>query len=202
MIKMSKIIVGAVIVFSFTGILCAKDFKFVFGNVAVPAPEGYVKVSGKQLYDQTTGYGWVKLSAYDCGPFDVAKSEQTKTSCECKPETKEAPFRVDLPNGVYQVKVYIGHVMPTEGRKVCLAVNGKVLVAPPGAGGWGSLVTPIVPAVVTDGKMELLFFAAEGGRIAVFAAEITEVKDKTLSNKLQQQFEDAPDYQANTNTAK
>lgn len=190
------------VAFCFAGLLNAKDIKFVFGGAATPPPEGYVKVSGKLLYDQTTGYGWIKLAAYDCGPFDTAKSEQTKTSCECKPETKEAPFRVDLPNGVYQVKVYIGHVMPTEGRKVCLAVNGKVLVAPPGAGGWGSLATPIVPAVVTEGKMELLFFAAEGGRIAVFAAEITEVKDKVLSNKLQQQFEDAPDYQANTNAAK
>ena len=193
MTEIRKIVAGALIAFCLAGVMNAKEFKFAFGGTATPPPAGYIKVSGKQLYEQSAGYGWVKICAYDAGPFAVAKSEQTQTSCECKPGTIEAPFRVDLPNGIYQVKVYVGHVMPTEGRKVCLAINNKIVIAPPGAGGWGTMATPVVPAVVTDGRMDVMFYAA-GGRIAVFALEITEVKDKELSEKFKQQFEDAPEY--------
>ena len=200
MTEIRKIVAGALIAFCLAGVMNAKEFKFAFGGTATPPPAGYIKVSGKQLYEQSAGYGWVKICAYDAGPFAVAKSEQTQTSCECKPGTIEAPFRVDLPNGIYQVKVYVGHVMPTEGRKVCLAINNKIVIAPPGAGGWGTMATPVVPAVVTDGRMDVMFYAA-GGRIAVFALEITEVKDKELSEKFKQQFEDAPEYKPEANAA-
>ncbi|MDD3127602.1 MAG: hypothetical protein PHT27_08305, partial [Candidatus Izemoplasmatales bacterium] len=193
-----KTIVLYTFILFLAGSMGAKDLNFTFGNPSYPPPPGYSKITAGLIYSKSNGYGWLRQCARNGGPYKEAKSEETKTSCGCLPDEKTAPLRIDLPDGVYMVKAYLGHVTPTEGRKVCMAINGKTVIAPPGAGGWGTVATPSVPAVVENGKMDIVFYTAKDGRIEVFALEIKEIKDKANAEKMKQRFVELPDYTENT----
>ena len=73
--------------------------------------------------------------------------------------TTEALFQMDVPNGAYLVTVRLGSTMPSEGRDgQCVSINGHQVLPPPGVGGWGKLVTRILPAVAENGVLKIRFY--------------------------------------------
>ncbi len=135
------------------------SWRYDFGKAEHAVPDGFVAVDHQQLYTPETGYGWEKswgfahagdgedpLLADGIGGRDIAAE-------------REAFFLVDLPAGVYRMTAWLGVQSPREGRfGQCVGVNGKVLLAPPGVGGWGKTFERRMPLVVEDGRARVRFF--------------------------------------------
>lgn len=76
--------------------------KFDFGGNNVK--KGYTAVSGKQIYDTVTGYGFVCQEEV----IDVKRSSGDKLTSDFCTSNKPFYFITDLPEGNYEIKVTLG----------------------------------------------------------------------------------------------
>lgn len=161
---------------------------------------GFQPWTGKDLYNPKRGYGWVKpwgfetaSSSHDDPRF--ADSITAREHIDTQPTENNVTFRVDLPNGVYAVTVWVGDPSPTEGRRgICAAINGRVVLAPPGVGGWGMITERVLPAVVDQGVLNLnLFIDGQGGaaRLALLAMSVERAADPAHAQVLRKQWDAA-----------
>lgn len=179
-----------------------KDFKFDFTPDEASGKEGCIAVNGKTIYNQKRGFGWAKEWGRAYGGRKQTKSKQPQNSLLQgsigAPHTvREADFIVDLPNGVYEVELTAGVTSPTEGRKgICMALEGKAMIPPPGIGGWGVVSKRKVPVLVEDGSLNVKFFVCgEGGaqRLNLYSLSVSPVENKNKSETLAKKWSEAPD---------
>ncbi|MCC6580050.1 MAG: hypothetical protein IT440_06375 [Phycisphaeraceae bacterium] len=176
-------------------------FRFDCGPRDQKLAEGYVALSGKDVYNAQRGYGFLKSWGVDAGGREHADlryvdSITARDSADKSPEDNNVTFRVDLPNGVYAVTVWLGDPSPREGRKgMCAAINGKVVLPEPGVGGWGLVTERKLPAVVEQGTLDLnLYVTGTGGsaRLALLAITVEAPADDAAGAALRKQWEQSP----------
>ncbi|HRU06744.1 MAG TPA: hypothetical protein P5137_13330, partial [Candidatus Brocadiia bacterium] len=176
---------------------------FDFGVKDAPPPQGFVKVSGADAYSATRGYGWEKIWGFDWIRPEIADPLTRDGICarghvDESPEENNVTFRVDIPNGVYQVTAWVGDPAKNEGRQgICAATNGRVVLPPPGVGGWGAVTEVTLPAVVEDEALRVNFFiTGKGGaaRLSVLGLKIEPVTDPAAQAALRRRWgqESAP----------
>lgn len=160
--------------------------KFDCGPKEQPASPGYVTLSGRDVYNPERGYGWLKAWGLDwwgdSGKDGVLGSAiGAREHIDTQPDENDVTFRVDVPNGVYAVTVWVGSELPREGRLgICLAANGRVVLPPPGGGGWGVVTERTVPAVVEEGTLLLNYYVVgQGGaaRLEIMGFTVEPVAD-------------------------
>ena len=146
------------LVFWLTFSVTGTEWKFDFGSNSSPAANGWIRISERDLYSPEKGYGWQAKWAYP-GSYDKVNEPDLKTFLGTSANTTEALFQMDVPNGAYLVTVRLGSTMPSEGRDgQCVSINGHQVLPPPGVGGWGKLVTRILPAVAENGVLKIRFY--------------------------------------------
>ena len=169
-------------------------WKFDAGPDKQPPESGWVRLGRRTKYNEKSGYGWVKEWGNSWG---YAKGSGVGRDGICADRKGiDGIFQCRLPNGVYRVTVTLGTQQPSEGRTgQCVEINGRILLPPPGVGGWGIQTKRTLPAVVTDGKLKIRFFTTasrNSDRSCVGAIEI-EKAPEAQKQQLKQQFEAAPE---------
>ena len=172
--------------------------RFDFGPAESAPAEDYVRVSCKDTYTAERGFGWDKRWGFDftregaplvrdgiCANDHIRKDE------------RDATFRATAPKGVYQVTVWLGDAARNEGRQgLCVATNGRVVIPPPGVGGWGTVTERTLPAVVDNGLLEVKFFVvgeSASHRLSVLGLKAARVTDAEQERTLRRKWaEDAP----------
>ncbi|MBD3921763.1 fibronectin type III domain-containing protein [Paenibacillus sp. PR3] len=145
-----------------------KALKFDFGDVGTPVQAGYNAVNVNTIYDPQVGYGLAAgTSAWsrDRGPAANPSAEPLRDM------TRDwislaGQFNVDLPNGVYAVKLYSGDLAGTQG--VDIIIEGK------GYGFMGRAKNAVADrlienVLVSDGQMTFDFAGVVNG------IEITQI---------------------------
>ena len=141
--------------------------KFDFGNGG--AVNGYTQVKAETGYNSYTGFGFntpsnmKNVSAAGRGILsDAVQFMQSGM-------TSNNTFNVDLENGLYEVKVYLGNTMRTS-----IAAEGVYQVM----NMTGNNATATVTIPVTDGQLNILATAGkEGYAFTLSALEITKLSD-------------------------
>lgn len=173
-----------------------QEFRFDFTPDETSREHGCAAVNGKTLYSPERGYGWAKQWGH------AYKDKQQKNallqgSISAVHTVREAEFIVDLPNGVYEVELMAGSTVASEGRKgICMALEGKAMIAPPGIGGWGVVSKRKVPVLVEDGRLDIKFFIyGQGGaqRLNLFSLAVIPVEDKRKAEALAEKWRNAQD---------
>lgn len=174
---------------------------FDCGRPDRPAASGFVALSGQDSYTSGRGYGWLKPWGSDWDGGLAVKSSvrgsltDARAHLEGRPEENDVTFRIDLPNGVYRVTVWPGIESPTEGRLgISLAANGRVVIPPPGVGGWGIVAERTVPAVVSDEHLLLNFYVTgQGGaaRLSLLGFKIEDAANTAEREQLARLWENS-----------
>lgn len=149
------------------------DYKFDFG-VGQEVP-GYTKVGANLAYSQELGYGFntpenmINVTASGTG----AESDAVRF---LKFGTKSTnTFNVDLPNGLYEVKVTLGNT-----SRSSVAAEGVFQVM----NMTGNLATDSFQIPVTDGQLNLLVTEGRAGQAFTLSSlEITKLSDNAETNK-------------------
>ena len=168
-------------------------WKFDAGDDKQAPEAGWIRLGRRTAYNDKAGYGWVRewgipwLYDKDSGPArDGLNASRTGI---------DGVFKCKVPNGIYRVTVTLGMRKPSEGRTgQCVEINGRIVLAPPGVGGWGVQVKRTLPAVVTDGMMKIRFFTTasrSSDRTCVGAIEIEKISGPQ-SSQVKQAFEASP----------
>ncbi|MDX9867493.1 MAG: sugar-binding protein [Kiritimatiellia bacterium] len=148
---------------------------------------GFRTLSGGDLYAAERGYGWLKAWGLDHGGNQdkngvLGSSTGARAHADARPGENDVTFRADLPDGVYEVTVWVGVEAPREGRLgICVAANGRTVLGPPGGGGWGVVTRRTLPAVVEEGVLLLNFYVTgKGGaaRLSILGFAIEPVADE------------------------
>ena len=151
----------------------ASDYwKFDFG--AGGTEGGYTGVSASTKYNSGTGYGF----SYDCNVSDVSASGwgalsdavQFKNSTN----TGSASFCADVPNGLYQVSVWLGNT-----NRTSVAAEGMYqLINLMGDNAYDTFQIP-----VKDGQLNICCCAGkEGYAYTLSALEIKKISDNPVTN--------------------
>lgn len=149
-----------------------KALRFDCGPKDQQAAPGFTSLSGQDVYTLGRGCGWLKAWGMDsagkrpkgtvCGSSTGAKEH-----VDTRPDENDVTFRADVPDGVYAVTVWVGSESPREGRLgICVAANGRTVLAPPGGGGWGVVTERTLPAVADEGVLLLNFYVVGKGGAA------------------------------------
>lgn len=170
-----------------------KTWKFDFGPQDMQTGSGWIRVSGRTIYNAARGYGWVKEWARSL-TWPKSDAVELNGACGGDPGVKEGIFVADLPDGVYNVTIQVGSNSKTEGRRGhCVELNGRIVLPAPGVGGWGKLVRQTMPAVVTKGKLTFRLFASgKGARLNIFSLVITPAQTPEEAEKLKKLWEACP----------
>ncbi len=145
-------------------------FAFDFGGASSPLATGFGRVSSTTTYSAATGYGWQAGSA--------VTDRQTSTDPLAAltadfAETRDASFRVDLPNGTYEVLATFGDdASARNGTTYDIEGARRGQVSTPD----GQHVTLTHRVEVVDGQMNLRFMGG-GTPVALNALEIHQVSD-------------------------
>ncbi|MCK5843874.1 MAG: hypothetical protein KAG97_04145, partial [Victivallales bacterium] len=172
----------------------SKGFRFDFTSAEVSPAPGWTAVGSKTLFSSEKGYGWTNRwgNAYLHNAAKVNGPLLKGFIQADNPTAKEGVFKIAVPNGIYEVEVVVGSAIKTEGRKnICVSLNGKVLISPPGVGGYGAVVKRRLPAVVENGILKIRFFISGKGRLGLYAVSAVEVKDAARAKLLKERWIDA-----------
>lgn len=142
-------------------------FKFDFGSEGSPAVERYTKITNTTAYSTALGYGFADISkvASAYRENDAYSSDINKLyKGFCAPKEMMAPysFKVDLPNGIYGIRLIAGDLEKNINR-TDLYVNGEFLGLVTSERGKVSEKT--FKAVITNGQAEITF--SRNGRVNV-----------------------------------
>jgi FtsP/CotA-like multicopper oxidase with cupredoxin domain len=125
--------------------------RYDFGTTTSPLETGYTRVSTTTSYSAPAGYGWDStggLQSRDRGAPDNLRRDFVMS-------TTDRTFRVDLPNGIYQVSVIVGDQTTWHGTMEIYAEGTRK-----------TSITTSSPAqfeqrtftvTITDGQLNLLF---------------------------------------------
>jgi fibronectin type 3 domain-containing protein len=149
-------------------------YKFDFGTEESPVADGYLKVTEKTAYEPALGYGFTETARVTSGYRSNTNSSFGDVKLEgdfCLPKTvmEEYRFQVDLPNGLYGIKVIAGDSATGVPNRTDLEVEG-VFIGTVNAG-RGQITDKTFAVPVTDGQMNLTFKL--NGRVN--ALEITPI---------------------------
>lgn len=179
--------------------MCASERRFDFGPANEPPNDGWIRVDHQRLFDGD--YGWEKrwggCFQYDrASPFVMKEDPVASSGITANTEhERAATFRVAVANGVYQVIPWLGDPSPREGRQgICVAINGKLVLPPPGIGGWGKVNHPSLPAVVSNGELEVAYLVVgrkAADRLSVLGLEIIPV-ERDQAESLRREWQSAP----------
>lgn len=184
----------------FTVLLCLSTgagetrFKFDAGDDKTPPESGWIRLGRRTRYNDKQGYGWLKEWGV---PWNNAKDSGVgKDGINAVRSGTDADFQCKVPNGAYRVTVTLGMRIPSEGRTgQCVEINGRIVLPPPGTGGWGIQVKRTFPAVVTNGMLKIRFFTTalrSSDRTCVGSIEIVKVPE-AQSQSVIQEFENMPE---------
>ncbi len=113
------------------------DMRFDMGTLESPVKEGFVQVTPETVYSAERGYGWERKPSRGTDSTDhmfeywgqkhravnfVLGVDDVTVDCVSDPES--LAFRIDLPNGAYDVGVWVGNLSVPLARISVLA-NGK-----------------------------------------------------------------------------
>lgn len=151
----------------------ASDFwKFDFG--AGGTENGYTGVSASTKYDAGRGYGF----SSNCDVADVAAAGGGALSDAVQfknaTNTGTAAFCADVPNGLYQVSVWLGNT-----NRTSVAAEGMFqIINMTGNNAYDTFQIP-----VTDGQLNICCCAGKAGYAYTLSAlEIRKISDKTETN--------------------
>lgn len=149
------------------------SYKFDFGNGGVEP--GYIGVSASDTYSSTKGYGFntpIHMKnvtgsgtgvASDAVQFLVYGTKSTNT------------FNVDLPNGLYEVKVTLGNT-----ARASVAAEGVYQIM----NMTGNSATDTFQIPITDGQLNILVTEGkEGTAFTLSALEIQKISDTPITNR-------------------
>ncbi|RCX20173.1 lysophospholipase L1-like esterase [Anaerobacterium chartisolvens] len=169
-ILLSTVILGGMTCMN--AVAAVSEYKFDFGNGA--AQYGYTKVSASVSYNSARGYGFntpqnmkdVAASgtgvAADAVQFLAFGVKSTNT------------FNVDLPNGLYEVKVVTGNI-----SRVSIAAEGVFQIM----NMTGNCAEDQFQIPVTDGQLNILATEGKAGTVFTLAAmEIKKLSDNPETN--------------------
>ena len=155
------------------------QWKFDVGEDNHSPVSGWIRLGRRTVYDEKKGFGWVK--EWGIPWINNSDSGVGKDGINAARTGTDGNFLCKVPDGVYQVTVVLGMCKPSEGRTgQCVEINGRVVLPPPGVGGWGKQVERTLPAVVTDGMLKIRFFTTEfkaSDRTCVSAIRIVGVPE-------------------------
>lgn len=149
------------------------NFKFDFGAGA--AVSGYTKVSASQTYSSSLGYGFntpANMSNVTATGTGVnADAVQFKTYGLTSTNT----FNLDLPNGLYQMKVTLGNT-----SRASVIAEGAYQIM----NMTGDCVSDSIQIPITDGQLNLLVSEGKTGTAFTLAAlEISRISASTTMGK-------------------
>lgn len=151
----------------------ASDYwKFDFGSGGVQG--GYTGVSASTKYNSSIGYGF----SSDCSVADVSASGSGALSDAVQfknsTNTGTASFCADVPNGLYQVSVWLGNT----NRTSVAAERMYQLINLTGNGAYDTFQIP-----VKDGQLNICCCAGkEGYAYTLSALEIKKISDNPVTN--------------------
>ncbi len=147
-------------------------WKFDFGNGGTAS--GYTGVTAATTYQSSTGYGFssgctVKdVSASGSGALSDAVQFTNATA------TGTNTFCADVPNGLYQVTVWLGNT-----NRTSVAAEGMLQLI----NLTGNNATDTFQIPVTDGQLNLCCVEGKAGyAFTLSALEITKISDSTTTN--------------------
>ncbi|MCQ2417191.1 MAG: GDSL-type esterase/lipase family protein [Oscillospiraceae bacterium] len=151
----------------------ASDYwKFDFGNGGVAS--GYTGVSASTGYDAGRGYGFSSgTSVADVGASGsgaLSDAVQFKNASA----TGKYTFCADVPNGLYQVSVWLGNT-----NRTSIGIENMLqIVNMTGNGAYHTLQVP-----VTDGQLNICAFPGkEGYAYSISALEIKRISETAVTN--------------------
>ncbi len=182
--RLAKKLLGAATVFSMAVALlqalpagmtasAASDYwKFDFGNGGTES--GYTGVTASTGYSSSTGYGFssdctvTNVSAAGSGALSDAVQFTNSTN------TGTATFCADVPNGLYQVTVWLGNTTRTS-----VAAEGMLQLI----NLTGNNATDTFQIPITDGQLNLCCCEGKTGyAFTLSALEIQKISDSTETN--------------------
>ena len=143
------------------------NWSFDFGGSG--AANGFTGVSASDGYDQSRGYGFAQT--WNVANVSAGGSGVLADAVQFKDYGSGNTFNVDLPNGLYEVKVTIGNAPRTtiklEGMVQMMNLTGR-----------GATETVKIP--VTDGQLNIQAVEGMSNREqSISAVEITKLSDST-----------------------
>ena len=146
----------------------ATSWKFDFGNAGVE--EGYIGVSAEEAYVASVGYGFAKTDAVEnvlaSGTGALADAVKFKSG------VPGHVFNMDLPSGVYKIKVTTGDVKSTtitaEGKQQLFFLTGNN-------------ATDSFSIPVTDGQLNIYAGSGVGTEFSISALEIEQISTGTTT---------------------
>lgn len=170
---MKKLLIAAILCFSAVSASAAgvevSDTEPVRFDFGANAENGYISVSAKDKYTAQNGYGFSSESDVE----DVTASGEGALGDAVKFNKTDiksgAAFNVDLPEGMYKIKVYAGDI-----ERMSIAAEGQFAIM----NMTGNNAVSEVEIPVTDGQLNLLATAGKDGtNFTLSALEITKVPD-------------------------
>lgn len=160
-------LVGFIGVFKVDVQAVSTSMKFDFGNGG--SVSGYTQVKAETAYNSYLGYGFNTPSQMKNVSASGSGILSDAVQFLASGMTSNNTFNVDLNNGLYQVKVYLGNTMRTS-----IAAEGVFQVM--NMTGNNAVATFTVP--VTDGQLNILATAGKDGyAFTMSGLEITKLSD-------------------------
>ncbi|MCZ8521221.1 rhamnogalacturonan lyase family protein [Paenibacillus caseinilyticus] len=146
-------------------------YKYDFGLPASPVESGYTQVTTMTLYTPETGYGLTSLAGMDGRDRAIGTNLQR----DFLMRSGGYEFKVDVPNGLYSVKAFIGEMLPTGAARTVVSIEGKDYGTV--SSGKGSVAEKVFNGVeVKDGQMNFYFGSSAAGVNSIAnGVEITPV---------------------------
>jgi len=157
--------------------------KFDFGPATSDVPYGWTRVSRESAYDATQGYGWITppVADIDRGRLHMAIDARYEAPSNVLRDfaavavDADAVFRVDVPRGIYAIRLYAGDVaMASAGW---CTVNEAPAVQWNQAVGTFLLTIPDSYFAAPDGYLDLLFHGTGDVGAAINGVELCYVAD-------------------------
>ena len=150
----------------------SSSWKFDFGNGGVAG--GYTGVSASTGYDSGRGYGFsYGTSVSDVGASGSGALSDAVQFNNASPTGKNT-FCADVPNGLYQVSVWLGNT-----NRTSVAIEGMYqIMNMTGNGAYHTLQVP-----VTDGQLNICACEGKAGyAFTMSALEIQQISTQTHTN--------------------
>ncbi|MBQ9541284.1 GDSL-type esterase/lipase family protein [Ruminococcus sp.] len=146
------------------------NWKFDFGGNGTAS--GYTGVSASDGYSSSKGYGFAQTS--NMANVSAAGSGALSDAVQFKSTDLGNTFNVDLPNGLYEVKVTLGNTNRTSVR----AENMLQLINLTGNNAYDTFQIP-----VTDGQLNIMACEGKAGyAFTMSALEITQLNTTATTN--------------------
>ncbi len=146
------------------------NWKFDFGGNG--AASGYTGVSASEGYNASKGYGFAQTG--NMANVAASGSGALSDAVQFKNTGLSNTFNVDLPNGLYEVKVTLGNTTRTSVR----AENMLQLINLTGNNAYDTFQIP-----VTDGQLNIMACEGKAGYAYTMSAlEITQLNTTAVTN--------------------